>query len=246
MRRTWIAAAAAVLVLALFAAGITLSSRRGLGAVMRCGDYSLDNTGFSYYYWSEYFYFSDAYGDYLADTVDFSRPLAEQAYSADQSWEDYLVEETLNSVRDTMVMVFEAEAAGFALPTDYEATYRQVLVDFASAAQAQGYSDLNAYLQASYGRLANEESFSAYLYDSHLASAYADHLLAQLQPTDEEVRTYFSLHRGSYVEEEGFDPEDETQWLEAVRTDLINDTYQNLFLSRGTNIPFRSTAAPSC
>ena len=73
----------------------------------------------------------------------------------------------------------------------------------------------------------------------HLAAAYADHLLAEIQPTDQEVRDYFRQHRGEYEEDDGFDPEDESQWLEQVREDLRNETYQNRFREICSQYPFQ-------
>ena len=238
MKRKWIAPAVVVCLLVLVAAGIVLASG-GSGPVLTCGDYSLDNTGLAYYYWSEFFYFSEAYGEYLKDTVDFSSPLNQQAWSEDKTWQDYLLEETLETVRQTMSMVFQARAEGFSMPEDYAGTYNQVLVNFASAAREGGYASLDDYLRASYGSQASRESFEAYLHDSHLAAAYADHLLAEIQPTDQEVRNYFRQHRGEYEEDNGFDPEDESQWLETVREDLRNETYQNRFREICSQYPFQ-------
>ena len=230
MKRTWMIAAALVVVVALAAAGILL--RPGdRGPVLTCGDYALDNTTLAYYYWSEYFYFAEAYGDYLEGTVDFSQPLKKQPYDDTMSWEDYLLEETLNTVRDTMVMVFAAEEAGFVLPAEYDTALQQVLLNFSVAAQEAGYQSLEAYLRASYGKGAETDSFETYLYQSHLAAAYADHLLEQCLPTDQEARDYFSQRQSEYVEFYDADPADESTWLEQARADLQQETYQNTFLT---------------
>ena len=230
MKRIWIMAAALVLAAALIAAGILLLPGQS-DPVLTCGDYALDNTALAYYYWSEYFYFSEAYGDYLEGTVDFSKPLKDQPYDDAMSWEDYLLDETLNTVRDTMVMVFEAEANGFSMPAEYDGTYQQVLLNFSVAAQEGGYRDLEDYLQASYGKKADESGFRDYLYDSHLAAAYADHLLESCLPTDREVRDYFTQRQAEYVELYDVDPADESTWMELARTDLQQENYQNAFLT---------------
>ena len=221
-----------VMLLVLVGAGIVLGSMGSGAAVLTCGDFELDNTGFAYYYWSEFFYFSEAYGEYLDGVVDFSQPLDGQAYDETRSWEDYLVEEAVTTVRDTMAMVFQAEAEGFSMPADYDGTYQQVLLDFSVAAQEGGYGSLDGYLKASYGKGASEESFADYLYNAHLAAAYADHLLEQAMPTDEEARAYFSQRQGEYLElYTEIDPGDESTWLEIAAEDLQNENYQNAFLT---------------
>ena len=237
MKRSWMMAAVLVLIFVLIAVGIVLLPG-DRGPVLTCGDYELDNTTLAYYYWSEYFYFSEAYGDYLEGTVDFSKPLKDQPYDDNRSWEDYLLEETLNTVRDTMVMVFEAKKAGFTMPAEYDGTYQQVLLNFSVAAQEGGYETLERYLQASYGRTATQAGFEAYLYDSHLAAAYADHLMEGCLPTDQEARDYFAQRQAEYVELYDADPADETTWLELARADLQQETYQNAFLTIRSGYPF--------
>lgn len=230
MKRWWIAAVAVPLVL-IVAFGVVLGfgSARAKHPVVVCGDVALTNTELAYCYWSEYFYYAEAYGDYLDGIVDFSTPLSEQTYEGDTTWEDYLLQETLVSVRDTLAMVSRAEAEGYDLSGDYLTTYQNVLVNFSAAAQEGGYRDLDAYLRASYGKHADRESFERYLYRSHLAASYADQLFADCLPSDEDCRDYFSANRAYYEEYYDAVADDETTWLETVRTDLQTERYQNAF-----------------
>ena len=171
------AAVFAAVLLVLAGLGIYAASRSGMDdAVVVSGDFSLDNTQLAYFYWSEYFYFSGAYGDYLDGLVDFTKPLSQQSYSEEQSWEDYLLEETLTTVREAMAMVFEAEAKGYTLSQEGQDELDVVLESFRETAETGGYETLDGYLQASYGPGANEASFTEYLGWSYLASEYADSL----------------------------------------------------------------------
>jgi len=230
LKRWWIAAVAVPLVL-IVAFGVVLGfgSARAKHPVVVCGDVELTNTELAYCYWSEYFYYAEAYGDYLDGIVDFSTPLSEQTYEGDTTWEDYLLQETLVSVRDTLAMVSRAEAEGYDLSGDYLTTYQNVLVNFSAAAQEGGYRDLDAYLRASYGKHADRESFERYLYRSHLAASYADQLFADCLPSDGDCRDYFSANRAYYEEYYDAVADDETTWLETVRTDLQTERYQNAF-----------------
>lgn len=236
MKRSWIAGVGVGLVLVLVVICILLASG-GDGQVLTCGARTLTNTELGYYYWSEFFYFSEAYGEYLEGTVDFSVPLEQQAYDDSSSWQDYLLDEALSTVRDTLAMTQEAEAEGFTLPGEYDGTYQQVLVNFAAAATEGGYDSTEAYLQASYGRGATEESFRAYLYDVHLAAAYADRLLEQCAPTDAECRDYFADHQAEYETYYDAVADDETTWLEQVREDLQTERYQNEVLRIRSSYP---------
>lgn len=205
-------AAAAVLAAALLVLaglGVYAASRHGMDdAVVASGDFSLDNTQLSYFYWSEFFYFSGAYGEYLDGLVDFTKPLSSQAYSETQSWEDYLLEETLTTVRETMAMVFEAEAQGYTLSQEGQDELDAVLENFREAAETGGYETLDGYLQASYGAGADEASFTEYLGWSYLASEYADSLYDAIEPTEAEILDYYENHAGEYLENYGVTQDD--------------------------------------
>ena len=239
MKRWWVPAVIVPLVLILALGAVFCArSARAKAAVVVCGEYELTNTELAYYYWSEYFYYAEAYGDYLEGMVDFSKPLSDQPYEGGGTWEDYLLEETLTVVRDTLAMVRQAENEGHAMSADYLGTYQQVLVNFSAAAQEGGYKDLESYLRASYGKHADRESFERYLHRSHLAASYADALFARCLPEDEACRDYFFANQAYYEEYYDIDPADESTWLETVRNDLQTEEYQNEFrkLSSGMEV----------
>lgn len=182
--------------------------------VMVAGDLTLDNTGFAYYYWSEFFYFKEAYAEYLDGSVDFSQPLSGQVYEGTMTWEDYLVEETLNVAADTLAMVLAAREAGFVMPEDYENSLNETWAGFMTNAGG----DMDTYLQDSYGRDADQISFFTYLDNCHLAAAYAEHLYLALDPTVGEVDAYLEDHMGEYLDAGITDPTEQTQ---QAREDLI-------------------------
>lgn len=237
LKRRWISAAIVLLVLIVGVCAVFgVRAVKAKEPVVVCGEYELTNTELAYYYWSEYFYYAEAYGQYLDGMVDFSKPLSEQIYEGERTWEDYLLDETLMVIQDTLSMVARAEAEGYAMDASYLGTYQQVLVNFAAAAQEGGYEDLEGYLRASYGKHADQESFERYLHRSHLAASYADDLFEACRPEDEACRQYFAVNRAYYEEACGAVAEDESTWLEAVREDLQTDAYQNAFLEIANSV----------
>lgn len=190
--------------------------------VVRCEGAELTNRDLGYYYWSEYFYFVNAVGENLAG-FDASVPPDAQMYDDTRTWQDYFLERTLITVRDTVSMALAARAADFALPEDYQSAYERVLAQFDEAAEEQGYSDTDAYLRASFGPAATRESFAQYLYDTHLAAAYADALYDGAAPTDTEIEDYRLLHEADYA---GL--EQDEALLQACE-DLRAEQYQNAF-----------------
>lgn len=168
-------------------------------AVVVCGDWAMDNTTLNYYYWSEYFYLVGSGGEYLPEDLDPSQPLDQQPYDEERSWQDYLLEQTMVTIRDTQSMVFAAEAAGFTMDSSYTDSMETVVAGLAADAESRGYDDVTAYLQASYGPGATEESFRAYLADTYLAAAYTDELYYGPQFTDQEIADYRDLHAADYA-----------------------------------------------
>ncbi|MGO5115393.1 peptidylprolyl isomerase [Candidatus Avoscillospira sp. LCP25S3_F1] len=168
-------------------------------AVVVCGDWSMDNTTLNYYYWSEYFYLVGSAGENLPESLDPTQPLDEQQYDEDRTWQDYLLDQTMITIRDTMSMVFAAEEAGFTMGDTYAASMETVVDGLAADAESRGYDGVTAYLQASYGPGATEESFRAYLTDTYLAAAYTDELYNRPQFTEEEIAAYCTLHQADYA-----------------------------------------------
>ena len=171
-----------------------------------CGGRSLTNTELNYYFWSEYFYLVNGYGENLPASLDPEKPLEEQAYDGERTWQDYVLEQTLATVRSTLTMVFEAEAAGFTLPEDYRRSLDEVLQNFRDYAETSGYvdaagePDVQAYLKASYGPGATVEFFAGYLEDSYLAAAYSDALFYGAEFTEQEIAEFYDLYAGEYAE----------------------------------------------
>ncbi|MBP3634389.1 MAG: hypothetical protein J6J43_07435 [Oscillospiraceae bacterium] len=212
----------------LFLIFLLIFSGCGGRVVMEYGDEKISATEFSYYYWSEFFYFREVYEEYTKETVDLSKPLDGQMYDDNTTWQEHMVEQTITMIEETKALAMAAKEADFVLPEEYEDAYDDVIVNFTDAAMAQEYKNVDAYLQASYGKGADKESFEAYLYDTHLASAYADELYAQADPTDEEVQAYYDAHMADYDE----------NGMEQARQDLHTENYNNAILQIINEVTF--------
>lgn len=170
-------------------------------------DFTLTNTELGYYYWSEFFYFLESSGQFLPASLDPSQPLEEQMYDEQTTWQRYILDRTLETVRNTKVMVFEAQKAGFVLDEHYETSLRDVLDSFSQNAVQQGFTqedgtaDIQAYLADSFGEGATLDSFTAYLRDSYLAAAYADELFYGPTFTDQELSDYYDRFADDYAQE---------------------------------------------
>ena len=192
--------------------------------VVTCGDdFRLSNTELNYYFWSEYFYLVDQ-PEALPDGLDTTKPLDQQTYDEDETWQDVLLDQALSTVQSTMSLAFAAREAGFELPEREQSSLGQVLATFEGYASAAGFTDesgeadLEAYLADSYGSGATLESFLQYLENSYLAKAYADQLRDEPTFTDQEISDYYDSFAEDY-EAQGV-AKDET-YLRNIRLILI-------------------------
>lgn len=192
--------------------------------VIVCGDDTVDNTELNYYFWMEYTYLIGSYGDDLPDSLDPSKPLSEQAYDGETTWQDFLLTQTMDMIQRTKALVYQAADAGFTMPEDYQTSLERVLSALADNAAGRGFTaedgspDVAAYLEASFGPGADEASFAAYLEDSYLAAAYSDQLQAEPVFTAEEIEAYYDQYARDY-EAAGIPKEEEP--LRSVRMVLV-------------------------
>lgn len=214
-------ALACVLVLGRY---LTADGKKSAQAVIHCGNYTLTNRDFSYYYWSEYFYYLNNQTA-VPETLDTTRPLDRQMYDADRTWQDFMIDQTLNTIGHTMALVQEAEASSFVLDGEYEASLEAVIKSFRQYAlqggftDEDGWPDLDAYLRDSYGPEADEASFSAYLRHSYLSAAYSDYLYDQPVFTPEEVEAFYDENAETYAGQMGLEKTDDV--MRSARMVLI-------------------------
>ena len=185
--------------------------------VMEGDGAKISNMEFAYHFWTEINSSKEA----LQEQVDMSKPLDEQMYDETTTWQDYLIDQVLAQVERTMCLVTVAEEVGFGLPAEYEDSLDDVMVNFADAAMGLGYKNVSAYLKDLYGRGADEESFRAYLYNTHLATAYAENLYNTTVPTEEEVLAYMEKAPAVYGED----------GMEHALRDLHSEDYNNAIMT---------------
>ena len=168
--------------------------------VLQCtaADYTMNADQFQYYFCYQYAGILDAYGDQAFDP---HKPLSQQNYDENQSWEDFLVTQALTLAEQTAQLCLAAEAAGFTLPEtgDLEAIASDTAKESGYVNQS-GEGDVEAYLTANYGEGATLEGYREFLEDMALASAYSEHLHTSGEFTDQEIEEFYDSHAEDYAE----------------------------------------------
>lgn len=173
------------------------------------GTHTISSAELSYYYIDAINSFltsaQQSYGDYFSFYLqmmglDLTQPLSDQVYDQETggSWADYFVEAAVSNATSTYVMCDEANANGYALTEDEEATIDSAMANMQLYATLYGYSDLTSYLKAMYGYGSTEESFRDYCIASALASSYQNSYYSSLTYDDEAIRAYDADHAAEY------------------------------------------------
>ncbi len=166
-----------------------------------CGGISIDNRALNYYYWGEFNYLRNYYGSNLTMLLDPTVPLGEQAFRSDgkdYTWQDYLLENSVGTIKETCALLTQARAEGFTLSEEDGTYLEQLRTQLPELAAQYGYTDADSYLRAAYGTGAELESFLTFMEDSLLASAYANQLHNSFSYTEDEISAYYT--DGGYAE----------------------------------------------
>lgn len=203
-------AVALILAVALTVTALTLKHRaapayRPDAVVLSADGYTLTNLEFGYYFWSEYVHllFSST-----ALPFDTSQPLDEQWYDDNTTWQEHLTGQAMDTARQTAALSADAKAHGFTLPQDYQQSLDEQLDAYRKRAAEDGFATVDEFLASLYGEGATEQTFTQYLQDSFLASAYSDELYASFSFTDQQISNYYDQYADQYQQELGIAKDD--------------------------------------
>ena len=185
----------AVLVVAALGVGITQAvSNSGIrerkSVAMTVGDETVSSAEMSYYfsdYCRNYYSQNSTFLQYIMDPTS---PLDSQVYNPEtgETWADFMLEMAQDNVRSIYALSSAAEAAGHTLSADEEAGIDDTISTMQLYAQLYGFSDLETYLKAMYGKGSTEESYREYCRRSTLANSYYNAYSESLSYDDAALR----------------------------------------------------------
>lgn len=185
----------AVLVAAALGVGITQAvSNSGIrerkSVAMTVGDETVSSAEMSYYfsdYCRNYYSQNSTFLQYIMDPTS---PLDSQVYNPEtgETWADFMLKMAQDNVRSIYALSSAAEAAGHTLSEDEEADIDNTISTMQLYAQLYGFSDLETYLKAMYGKGSTEESYREYCRRSTLANSYYNAYSESLSYDDAALR----------------------------------------------------------
>ncbi|MBS7402592.1 MAG: peptidylprolyl isomerase [Oscillospiraceae bacterium] len=166
---------------------------------VKIGDTSYNASELSFFYKSGYFNFVSQNGSYLQYMgLDTSKSLDSQSFGEDQTWADFFLDSAITSMTEITMLADEAEKAGFELPEEDKAALEQELAALDASYEGTGFSSLNAFLAANYGKGCNEKLIKGLIAKSYLAQAYATSVYDSYSYTDAELDAHYDENKNSY------------------------------------------------
>lgn len=166
------------------------------------GEHELTTVDFSYYYMDAITaYYNKIYSQYYQSYPSFwqmflllnvDQPLNEQFYNEEKNltWADYFVGEATKTATEEFALQDDGAKHGFSLTDEEQAAIDSDISYMELSVKQSGYSSLNAYLEASYGKGATKESYRQYCERKAYASAYKKHYSDELSYTKDQIKEY--------------------------------------------------------
>ncbi len=167
------------------------------------GDRQLTNGQLQAYYWMQFVDFVNYYADYLGTYIalDITKPLDEQTVDeSGTTWQQYLLEGAVQTWHRYQALCMAAKEDGYQLDESYQASLDEERVKLLSPeSDAEGAYALEM-LRQQMGPGCAVEDYLQFLEDYCYGLQYFADYFDKMQPTDEEVITYFKEHEDEFKE----------------------------------------------
>ena len=140
---------------------------------------------------------SDFKGQYSS-----SKPLEEQIYDEKSglTWQQYLLEASLNMWKQYCYLTDMALEADFKLPEEYQKELDNLRDSFATLVADGGYSSVDELLSARFGEGCTFADYKYYLELNYYASLYYEELVAGITSTREEIEAFYKENEQVFEE----------------------------------------------
>lgn len=171
--------------------------------VAQVGDSVLTNGVLQIYYAESVYSFVEQNYYYLSSYgLDITKPLSEQECILDKelSWEQYFLDNALESWRRYAVLENMAKAAGFTMDEDMQNYLKDLPKYMEETAKENKYDTVQAWLSDNFGPNTSQEDYISYMTTYYTGSAYLVSRYDELNPTEAEADTYFKENEEAFKE----------------------------------------------
>ncbi len=171
--------------------------------VATAGDRNLTNAELQIYYWYGVENFLNYYGSYLNMTgLDTTIPLEEQIYDSEtgMTWQQYFVEQALGSWHRYAALNLLAQEEGVEMSQSSQQILETIATQIEQIATMYGFENGLEMLQADWGSACNMDGYVRYTQAYLAGMDYYDVKFEQIQPSDQEIETYFEENQAEFEE----------------------------------------------
>jgi len=170
---------------------------------IRVGDTEYSIADFNYYYWRSYqnYYdyvmenYEDTYINYLPnENISYDK----QYFSEDLTWDDYFEGNAIDMLQELTFLYKGSVDEEYKLSAEGKQTVSSDLVNSEYYALNYGYANLDSYLQVSYGKGMDTETYRMNLERYTQAYEFAENKAKDFKFTEEQCAEYYSLWKDTY------------------------------------------------
>lgn len=181
--------------------------------VATVGEHELSNGLFQVFYWAQFGYLMNSYGEYAAYLgLDATKSLAEQYYGEDVTWEQYFLELAMDEYLQYCALYDEATKRGIEPDEETKASLETIEEDLESFAVQGGYESAEDYLYQVFGPGVTREDYAEYYKLFATAQLYANELQMSIQLSGDEVEAFYDANAASF----------EQQGIQKINRNVVN------------------------
>lgn len=187
-----------VVVVALLAFVLSFPIRKYMAlnsAYITVGEEKITQVEFDYNYTVAKASYLETYGNYLSMFGLDVATIDSQSYNSTMTYRDYFEQLAVENIVNTKSLKAAGEAENFVYDTTLD--YEKFIADLSSDAATAGVS-LKEYIKTTFGELATEARLEEIIKETLYTAAFYKHKAEQSEPTDEEIQSYYELHKAEY------------------------------------------------
>ena len=186
----------AVIAIAIF---VTMKNKKDAveGTFMTVGEHEISHVEYDYYYNLMLTDYLNTYSSFLPYMgYDTTKAPEMQFYDEQRTWGDIIDEIAVEQIKETKALLDDGKAAGFVYETE-DADYQAFVDGFVEQAALSGIT-VDEYYKTSFGEHATQANLEPFVRETLYVSAYANKLLSDFAPTEEEVQAYYEENKNDY------------------------------------------------
>ena len=165
--------------------------------VATAGEETLTNSELQVYYWqgiNDFYNYLSYYMDTSSMGLDLTQPLDQQYYSEEDgiTWQQYFLDAAIETWHRYAALANLAKSEGFQLSDDVQQQLDSIPGQLDEMAVAYGYESAADMLHTDMGAACDMDGYMRFMTTNYLVSQYMETKTAQLQPTMEELETYYT------------------------------------------------------